>query len=129
MYQGDALLPRKQIKKITQDPGHRGTITYRPAEERASFIWFTSFLKAKSLTYTFPPPRLEFQIPYLHFLLPIKKGLKGNVRQLVRAHNLQSSQTDGPLSEAPTETQSLPLIIGSGGDRRQGRRLFRVHSH
>ena len=103
---------RTQLKEITGQ-WTKGCEGYRWT---AAFIWLTSFLNSKSLTYTFFP--LEFQTPYLPFLLIKRAGLKWNLRWSLRVYNLLSSQITGHLNKIPIKIQSLSLLIGSGGDRK-----------
>ena len=107
----DIPLPRTQIKKITQNTGHGTQIeNHQSVDERVlgKLPDCSSYL-----SNIFP----EFQIPYLHFFLLIKKaGLKGNIRQFVRVQNPPSFQITGLLNKAPIKIQYLSLLIGSGRD-------------
>ena len=115
----DIPLPRTQIKKITQNTGHGTQIENHQSVDE----WVLGKLPDCSsyLSNIFP----EFQIPYLHFFLLIKKaGLKGNGRWSFRVHNSPSSQISSHLNKLHIKIQSLSLLIGSGSDRRHRSQLF-----
>ena len=67
----------------------------------ADFIRLTFPINSKPLTYTF-------------LLLTKRVGLKWNVRQSVRVHNLLSSQITGHLNKVPIKSHPLSLLNGSG---------------